>query len=217
MSPSSTLIVGAAPESGGETFYRELLGRAARVIAADGAGEWCAGLGRLPDIVLGDFDSATPGADTRLADAGVRVVRLSLDKDLSDLDACVLEARRLGWAPVTLTAAFVGRLDHTLAALGAVMRATDLDSVVEEPAWTGTPVGPTRPWTCDMPAGALFSVLASAGADGVSIRGARYALDGARLEPLSSLGVSNVASGGYVTVSVALGTALVIVQRAPAP
>jgi len=59
-----TLIVGAAPVDGAERFYTGIVTCAQRVIACDAAAEWCLSLGRRPDAVVGDFDSATRGAIT---------------------------------------------------------------------------------------------------------------------------------------------------------
>jgi thiamine pyrophosphokinase len=161
-----TLIVGAAPARHGEGFYRGLVSEYRLVIAADAAGEWCARLGRVPDVTVGDFDSAEPGAAERLLSLGSRVVRVRKCKDESDLELCVLEARRLGAMQVTFTAAFTERIDHTLSALGSVLGASGLEATVREPGWTGWSVGggasPVR--RIGVAPGATFSVIAPSGA-----------------------------------------------------
>ena len=64
-----------------------------------------------------------------------------------------------------------------------------------------TVVRPGRPETIRLTDGTTFSVLALHGVcDGVDVDGARWPLRAARLEPLSGLGVSNVATGPEVTV-----------------
>jgi thiamine pyrophosphokinase len=114
------LVVGAAPATGAEVYYRALLGTYDLVVAADAAGEWCASLGRVPGVVIGDFDSSADGAADRLGAAGALVIRLPRDKDVSDLDAAVDAAIDHGATNVTLTAAFTGRIDHTLCAFGSL-------------------------------------------------------------------------------------------------
>jgi thiamine pyrophosphokinase len=116
------LVVGAAPATGAEVYYRALLGTYDLVVAADAAGEWCASLGRVPGVVIGDFDSSADGAADRLGAAGALVIRLPRDKDVSDLDAAVDAAIDHGATNVTLTAAFTGRIDHTLCAFGSLTR-----------------------------------------------------------------------------------------------
>ena len=58
--------------------------------------------------------------------------------------------------------------------------------------------------------GTVFSVFAFGGAaEGVSIRGGKYALEGVTVECTGSLGVSNEFLDGEVSVSVARGTLMV--------
>jgi thiamine pyrophosphokinase len=211
---SEMTIVGAAPSADHRDFYRALLSRARGLIAADAAGEWCVELGRVPDLTVGDFDSAGEGAVERLRSAGSRILELPCEKDRSDLDACLDEARTLGATSVVFTAAFAARIDHTLAALGTVMRAAELGARIEEPAWWAEALTPGRgPLRLHLGKGTLFTILAPAGASGVSVSCARFPLIGAALEPLSSLGLSNISTGGDVTIAVEEGTLLVVVQR----
>jgi thiamine pyrophosphokinase len=206
------LVVGAAPASHEDAFYRALLDSAESVIAADAAGEWCVRLGRVPDLTVGDFDSAEPDAASRLREMGSAVVGLPADKDVSDLDACVEQARAHGAKVVTLTAAFRGRVDHTLAAFGSALRAADLAVTIREPGWTAWVVlaGGEQIMPPSVPHGTVVSVLSPTGASGVTITGGRYALIDAKVEPLSSLGISNVITGERFRVSVADGAVIVI-------
>lgn len=211
---SAVLVAGAAAADDPGGFYPELLAAADVVIAADGAGEWCAALGRVPDVTVGDFDSASPGAAARLAAAGSAVVTLPAAKDISDLDACVVEARSRGASAITFTAAFSDRVDHTLAALGTFVAAADLRPRIEEPGWWAETVGPEHgPLRLELPGGVVFTVVSPSGARGVTIEGARYSLREAVLGPLSSRGLSNVSTGEAVTIRVAGGTLMVVVQR----
>jgi thiamine pyrophosphokinase len=142
-------------------------------------------------------------------------VELPADKDVSDLEACVAEARSEGVCTAFFTAAFCGRVDHTLAALGTVLRAADLRARVREPGWDG--------WALDgemmpaaevyLPVGATFSVVAPGGADGVTITGGSYPLTGARLDAMSSFGVGNTVAESPIVVSVRSGSMLIIAAR----
>jgi thiamine pyrophosphokinase len=206
-----TLVVGAAPVEGAEAFYRVLLGEADHVVAADAAAEWCVALGRIPDVAVGDFDSSAPGAPQRLRALGCEVVEHSEAKDATDLDLAVEEALRRYDAPVRLTAAFSLRLDHTLAALGSLVRAGECARVVE-PGWWAAAVTPETPGRFDLVSQTTFSVMAVGIAAGVGIQGARWPLSEAVLDLFSGRGVSNVATGGPVTVICSAGTLLVIVE-----
>lgn len=206
------LVVGAAPVRGADAFYRDLLARFELVVAADAGGEWCASLGRVPDATVGDFDSAEPGAAGRLARMGSSVVSAPPAKDDSDLELCARHARSQGVRDLCFTACTTDRLDHTLAALGTVMRCADLGAWLSEPSWTAWTVGGGGPRSrrIVMGTGTTFSVMAPAGASGVSVGGGRYPLTDGVLPPLSDLGLSNVANTPSVTVTVRDGVLLVI-------
>jgi thiamine pyrophosphokinase len=207
-----SLVVGAAPLAGHRAFYSELLAGAGSVVAADAAGEWCVALGRVPDVVIGDFDSAEPGAPDRLRALGVDVVEFPRDKDETDLDLAVAVARERAAGPLVITAAFSLRLDHTLAAFGTLTRAGS-GATAREPGWTAWVCAPDTPCDLDLESGATLSVLALGPADGVTMSGAVWPLVDAALPALGGRGVSNRADGGPVHVRTAHGTLVVMVQE----
>jgi thiamine pyrophosphokinase len=210
----TTLVVGAAPVPGADDFYRTLLADATHVVAADAAGEWCIVLGRVPDAVVGDFDSAIEGARERLTTTGVEIVEYPADKDRTDLELAVDLAHERFDAPVTLTAAFTSRLDHTLGALGTLLR-SGVHASAREPGWTAWICAPGAELHLAASPGTLVSLLAPGGAHGVGIAGVRWPLHDATLPMLSGRGVSNVALGDKVVVSVQEGTLIVFVSVTP--
>lgn len=210
----NVVVFGAVPGSDADGFYAALLDSADVVVGADAGAVHCLRLGRTPDVAVGDFDSAGEAGVADLEAAGVRIESHPVDKDASDLDLAVAVARGLGATTLTLTAAFAERADHTLASFGTLLRAADLAAVAVEPGWTAHPLiaGVRDAIDLDLAAGVVFSVMSPTGAGGVHVTGARHTLDAARLEPLSSLGVSNVALGGVMTVAVAAGSVIVLVS-----
>lgn len=209
------LIVGAAPAPDAGGHYVRLVREAGFVIAADAGILVCLSAGRIPEVCVGDFDSTPPDALAEAARAGAEVHRFPVAKDVSDLDLAVSVARERGISEVRFASAFAGRLDHTLAALGTVMGAVDLGGLCEEPAWRGHPLraGVSGDLVLAEPAGTIVSVIAVAGSARVSVEGMAYPLEEATLEPLSSLGLSNVAVGEVQRVRVSSGGVLVIVNR----
>ncbi len=204
-----TLVVGAAPAPHAEDFYRALLAGAGAVVAADAAGPWCAALGRIPDAIVGDLDSADPDEIGRLERLGVHIERHPTAKDETDLELAV-DAALERWAlPVCITAAFTKRLDHTLAALGLVARA-GAGARIEEPAWRAWACAPGRPLRLSIRRGATYSIVALEPCTGVTARGGRWELADAELAPLSGRGISNEALGGELTVTVGSGSLVVI-------
>lgn len=213
MSASYTLIVGAAPVPAREAVYRRIVGDAPCVVAADGGLAVCRAAGRLPDVVIGDFDSVDARTLEDAREAGVRVIRHPVEKDESDLDLALRYARDAGAAAVRLTAAFSGRLDHTLAALGTLLRGVDLAARLEEPGMDGYALDASYQPVLALPmrAGQVLSVFALDACSVVSIRGVHYPLTERPLQALSSLGLSNVALGGGTTVTVHSGSVVVLV------
>jgi thiamine pyrophosphokinase len=113
---------------------------------------------------------------------------------------------------VTVCAAFSGRLDHTLAAVGALARAADLLPRISEPGQEG--------WLLDSrhraelaigPSGATFSLVALDAGATVTVSGARWPLHYVNLDALGSLGISNRVEGDASQVRVHEGAVLVMV------
>lgn len=209
------LIVGAAPRPGAMEFYRELLAGFERVIACDAAAEWCVSLGRVPDVAIGDFDSASPGASDRLRAAGVTLFEFPRDKDETDLDLAAAHAGTMGVAAVVFTAAFSGRLDHTLAALGTMRTNAHLQPTALEPdfiAWLLAEDSRTDV-VVDAPAGATVSIVPLERVCGLCVRGAKYGAENLEADPLSGKTISNESIGGPIQVTLRSGSALVMLLR----
>lgn len=211
---SYTLIVGAAPVPDELRAYRRIIEAAPRVIAADGGLGVCLDAGRMPDAVIGDFDSLAPPMLERAREAGAKIIRHPVAKDASDLDLALAYARETGSDAVRFTAAFTGRLDHTLAALGTLLAAADLAGRLEEPGSDGYALHAIHQPSVVLSArpGQLMSIFAFDRETVVSIDGVRYPLVSRPLPVLSSLGLSNVALGGEQTFTVLSGSALVLVH-----
>ncbi|MBC7266395.1 MAG: thiamine diphosphokinase [Coriobacteriia bacterium] len=209
------LIVGAAPRLHAEGFYRDLLTSFDVVLACDGAGEWALARGRVPDYAIGDFDSAEPGAQQRLRAAGATVLQFPRQKDQTDLDLAAAHAAALGVDTLAFTAAFRGRLDHTLAAIGTMRRHARLLPTVLEPDFTGWLLAPEgrAELSFEAPAGAVFSVVAIEEITGLHVSGARYDTHERPVEVLSGQTVSNESVGFPVHIRLAEGSALVLLMH----
>lgn len=202
------LVIGAAAVPGEDAFYDALLAEATHVVAADGGAALCRRAGRVPDVVVGDMDSARGDAVDWARGGGADIVAHPMDKDATDLELAIEEARDRFAAPITITAAFSARLDHTLAAVGTLARA---GACAREPGWTAFAAVPGAPVTLDSGSDVLFSVIAVGEASGVNVAGAKWPLSGTTLPALSGLGVSNRTGGNIVRVSVEKGTLVVYV------
>ncbi len=177
------------------------------VIAADG-GLVHLERGRVtPDIIIGDFDSLGH------LPSGTEVIRLPVEKDVTDTAAAIDVARGRGYRRFVLYGATGGRPDHTMAnyqtLASLALRGEEGYLVGEDFSATAIYSGSSLIFNNDFQG--TFSVFAIGGdARGVSIRGGTYALDNATLSPVVPLGVSNSFAGEELRVSVREGTLLVM-------
>ncbi len=204
------LLIGAAPVPGVAQLVASLGPEHEYVIAIDGGVRACIEAAIAPDVVIGDFDSATE-ADLRTVEAaGARLVGFPADKDVTDLDLALDEAARLGVGEVTLTGVVGSRADHTIVAMGSLSRAAAEFAVsLREPGLAGWVVfsGESLELTG---AGSTVSLLALPAQAIVSVSGVRWPLVRHELQPMSSLGTSNIITASQARVEVHEGTVLVL-------
>ena len=177
------------------------------LVAADSGADAALSLGLRVDVIVGDFDSASPQA---LASAG-RQRRYPVDKDATDLELALREARDLGAERITLIGGGGGRLDHLLAN-ATVLGSDDLADIEVDAL-----MGEARLWVVRRQqeitgrAGQLVSLLPLGGsARGVHTAGLRWVLRGEMLLAGSARGVSNEMTGSRAKVSLSSGVLLVI-------
>jgi len=105
---------GKAPEA----VVNAALFRAPVLVAADGGADRALALGHRPEAVIGDLDSLSAAARSRLDPD--RILRIA-EQDSTDFDKCLAQLA----APVVLAVGMTGRrLDHTLAAFNTLARHT---------------------------------------------------------------------------------------------
>jgi len=188
------------------------------VIAADGGLDHARAAGLEPDVLVGDLDSIS-AIGLAWATEHAQVVRHPVDKAATDTELAIAHAATYDPAQLLLVAGEGDRLDHAVAALGA-LGAPALAAVASLEAWWGRDqlhvLHAPRSVELDLPGGTTFSVLAMHGpARGVTVGGARWPLTDHTLEPLVGLGVSNVVRGDApVTVAVTHGIVTVILPGA---
>lgn len=173
-------------------LLRALAARGVALIGADGGGDAIAAAGLMPEAIIGDLDSLSDRAGW---EQKTRVVHVP-EQITTDFQKVLYSTS----APVTLALGMTGkRLDHTLAALSAVLQvaAERHVLVIDEVDVALAVVGP-------------FSFEAAA-RERVSIHplvpirfqrstGLRYPVDGLLLEPGGLLGTSNEGTGGRVEI-----------------
>jgi thiamine pyrophosphokinase len=185
-----------------------------RCIAADAGMAHAARLGLVPELWVGDFDSVS-GELLRAYPQVPREPYPSL-KDQTDGELAVAAARRRGADALVLVGATGGQTDH---ALGNLLLGLNL---VQEgiPTLLTTGLEEAYPLlshlSLDLPPGSRFSLVPLTDLEGVSLRGARWELENARVPLGSTLTLSNEAAG-RVEIGLRAGKGLVFAYPEPGP
>jgi thiamine pyrophosphokinase len=162
------------------------LPRDAFIIAADSGLNVAVRAGVPVDVLIGDLDSVSP--DT--LDHPSRVLRFPEDKDATDLELAVSEARSRGASSLLVIGGGGGRVDHFLANASLLASQVGLD--IEWRTGSGTLHRVNRSLLLTGTPGETVSLLAFGGpARQVRTNGLRWELDGEDLAPGSTRGVSN--------------------------
>jgi thiamine pyrophosphokinase len=191
------------------------LGGADLVIAADGGAAALDRLGRRPDRLVGDLDSADPALVRRLAASGTtRIHRHPADKEASDTELAVEAAIAEGADLIDLLGATGGdRLDHELSNL-LLLTDPALAGIGLRAVAGGTIVRAIRGGervALDGSVGDLVTLLPVGGdASGVTTTGLRWALSAATLRMGRSRGLSNVIAEAGASVRLDAGVLLVV-------
>lgn len=175
------------------------------VIAADAGYHYCRRAGIVPNLIVGDFDSAD------LPETEAEVIKLNPVKDATDSETALLEAEKRGFTDILFLGATGGRLDHTFANITLVAAAkhrgvclTVLDAQHQ--------IFALRNETAHLKRGAYkyLSVFAFGGECTVTEKGVYYPLDRYCLSSCSALGVSNEIVKDEAEITVHTGTAIII-------
>jgi thiamine pyrophosphokinase len=219
MNDTVVIVTGAAPL---DARAIAAIPSHAIVIAADGGLDHARAAGLTPAGLIGDLDSVS-AEGLGWAQQHATIQRHPIDKDATDTELAVAFAAGMNPARVVMVAGGGDRLDHTLAAIGA-LGATVLTSVPLVECWWGGQYlqvvhGPARVsirvGTSSEP-GTRISLLAMHGpCTGVTLSGTRWQLDRAELGPLVGHGLSNVAIEPDVELAVSTGILTVFIDPPP--
>jgi thiamine pyrophosphokinase len=197
---------------GGDVVWTERLARqiaGARIIAADSGIYHADTLGLVPELWIGDFDSASGAAIERFGDIPREI--FPHEKDKTDGELAIDAALARGATSLVLAGAFGGsRADHAFLHLTLALRLAE----------GGMPVlltsGNQEGWAVlrgqgryDLPRGTLFSLLGFSDLSGLSITDAKWPLSDVDVPFGSSLTISNEVEGD-LAVSLREGRALML-------
>ncbi|HMT15437.1 MAG TPA: thiamine diphosphokinase [Aestuariivirga sp.] len=186
--------------------------RGARVIAADQGMVHAAALALMPELWIGDFDSA--GSELVLDYRHVPRRSFPAAKDASDGELAITEAVAAGADRLILIGALGGQGDHVAAHIGMARALTRRGiAVVLTSGHEETRLLTSGQRLDDIPAGARFSLVPLTDLKGVTIAHARFPLKRKPVALGQSLTLSNVAEAG-VSLTLEAGEALVFIYPA---
>ena len=193
------ILVGAAPVQIGPAL--EALPKSWPMIAADGGADVLLKIGRRPDLVIGDMDSA--GA------LPVDLPQLSLaGQDDTDFEKCLARVH----APLIVGLGFLeGRLDHTLAAIHALM-ALSHDRPVMLVGDTDLVLRLKGDIAFEAKPGDRVSVWPLGNQAFQGSTGLKWPLDGLQMEAGKLIGTSNLTVGGTVRINVGPGSGYAVIM-----
>lgn len=213
MNETVIVVTGAAPLD--EDAVAEVP-HDAIVLAADGALDHALAAGLTPAGLVGDLDSISPEG-LAWAQHHATIAQHDPDKDATDTELALQVAIDFAPSRIVLLSGGGDRLDHSLAAIGALGHRS-LTSVPEIDGWWGDQRfhvlhGPGK-LTLEVETGATISLLATHGeAGGVTITGVRWPLDDDDLAAMAGHGVSNEVVDEHVEIRLHRGVLTIFVHR----
>lgn len=200
-SAEPVILLGGGPVQAVDLALAERV--AQRFVAADGGLDRALMLGRRPEAVIGDLDSATPQARAEMDPAALHEIH---EQDSTDFD----KALRHIEAPLVVGLGFLGaRLDHQLAALNTLVRRPERLCVLIGPEEVVLHLPPRL--ELPLEAGDVVSLFAMTPVEGRSA-GLHWPIDGLVMAPDAQIGTSNRATGP-VTLEMAGAGMLAMVPR----
>lgn len=97
------------------SYLRELINLNDLIICADGGSEHALKAGITPNVIVGDFDSASPETVAVFKEQDIPFIEYPTVKDKTDTELAIDYAVAKGYNEILLLGCFGSRVDHTLA------------------------------------------------------------------------------------------------------
>lgn len=218
--PLEVLVVGGSPEAVSHTTLSTCAQSADYLIAVDHGADACRVAGVIPQLALGDFDSAAPKTLAWLKEQQVPCMKFNADKYDTDLALALKSAeyeaiRRDSKLSLTVVSTSGGHLDHQLVVLGllatwAKMGKANIRVIENDFEMRFLVAGQVDSWqlsTIDV--GKKISLVALSEECEVSETGMKWNLDHQKFTLLGDDGISNIVEAENACVTCEKGCLLV--------
>ncbi len=186
------------------------------IIATDGGARHCHLLQLIPDLLVGDMDSISPGLQAHLAEQGCEIRRFPCRKDKTDLELAIDIACERGAKSILTLGALGGRWDMSLAAimLLATPAYAGIDLTLQDGSTVISRLHGGGHLSIQGQPGDTVSLIPLAGpARGVSLGGLDYPLTDQDIPIGSTLGISNILTQPLARIDLREGLLICIVSH----
>ena len=209
MATSHTLIfIGGDPP---HPNTRQHLPADSYVVAADSGYAHAIAMGFVPNELVGDMDSITAVDLTDARDSNTLISQFSADKDLTDTEIAIASALERQSSHITVVSGGGDRFDHVLAMAHSLASCA---RTVETTLLIGTArvsyATYTNEFRMNTQPGSIVSLIPIGGSTTVTTTGLQWELTNSTLQSFASRGVSNIATGESITISVTDGSLAII-------
>ena len=190
---------------------RQHLPSDAYVIAADSGYAHAVAMGFQPDELVGDMDSITAVDLSDARDSNILITQFPANKDLTDTEIAIASALKHDSSHVTVVSGGGDRFDHILGmvhSLASIARTVCTTLLIGRARVSY--VSYTKEFKFDTQAGTIVSLLPIGRDATVTTTGLQWELENDTLQSFASRGVSNIATGTSVSISVTEGCLAVI-------
>lgn len=191
-------------------YCKSQLDKVSYIICADGGIEHAYVLNIIPDIIIGDLDSASDKCIKYFKQKKVKFIQLNKDKDKTDTQVCLEYSLEFS-SEVIILGGIGSRLDHTIANISLLKLGLDRDikvSLINEKNHIYMMNKHLEIWGRK---GEILSLIPiSEKVEGICVKGAYYELENSTMEIGQPYGVSNYFEKERVEIYVSKGFLLVI-------
>jgi len=190
---------------------RQHLPADAYVIAADSGYAHAIAMGFVPHELVGDMDSIAAVDITDARDSNILISQFPADKDLTDTEIAISSAIARQSTHITVVSGGGDRFDHVLAMVHSLAScALTVDTTLLIGTARVSYATYTKEFRINTQPGNTISLIPIGGAATVTTTGLQWELANDTLQSFASRGVSNIATGDSVSISVTDGSIAVI-------
>ena len=187
------------------------------VISADSGMEFCRKAELLPDLILGDFDSARPETLAFFREkCPERIETFPARKDWTDTELAIMKALEAGAGKITVLGGTGTRLDHVMGNIHLLKQALDAgaECVLTDPHNRIRMIAGMRKLKKKEQFGKYVSLVPfTPQVTGLTLQGFAYNVENVTLEAGTSLGISNEIQDEEAVINFREGILLVMESR----